>query len=214
MRRITLSFDNGPDADATAMVLDTLRRHDIQATFFVIGNRLAGVREMAERAHAEGHWIGNHTWSHSAPFRERGDAEFVRDEIDRAQDALGALAHPSRLFRPYGGGGQREGALNAAAVAHLCEGRFTCVLWNAVPGDWKDHDGWPDTALLQISSLDWPLVVLHDIHVSAMRHLDRFIGMVKDKGYSFEQAFPPDCVAIDRGEPTAFLQDGVVAKPS
>jgi peptidoglycan/xylan/chitin deacetylase (PgdA/CDA1 family) len=160
---------------------------------------------MSERAHAEGHWIGNHTWSHSSPFRERGDTAFVRTEIDETQAAIGGLAHPDRLFRPYGGQGRLDGALSTAAVRHLQEGGFTCVLWNAVPGDFKDYDGWPATALTQIDELDWPLVVLHDIHAPAMRHLDRFLGTLEDRGFTFEQRFPPDCIAIDRGRPTEHL---------
>ncbi|HTN60663.1 MAG TPA: polysaccharide deacetylase family protein [Devosia sp.] len=210
MTMITLSFDNGPDAEVTPRVLDTLAHHGIKATFFVVGNKLEAARAAAERAHAEGHWIGNHTWSHSQPFRERGDAAFVRAEIDTTQQAMGALAHQAKYFRPYGGQGRLDGALNRASTAHLSAGGFTCVLWNAVPGDWKDHDGWPATAMAQIAAQARPLVVLHDIHGAAMVHLDRFIGTLKDQGHSFQQAFPDSCIAIDRGVPTAVLSTGVV----
>lgn len=210
-RRITLSFDNGPHPEVTPFVLDTLARHGIATTFFVVGDKLAGARQASERAHAEGHWIGNHTWSHSSPFRDRGEADFIASEIDRTQAALGALSHPDRFFRPFGGQGRLDGALTARAVDHLRMGGFTCVLWNAVPGDWKDQDGWPDTALRQIEETDWPLLVLHDIHAAAMRHLDRFLSTLKDRGFVFEQAFPPACVAMERGQPTAILQTGVVA---
>ncbi len=205
MRRVTLSFDNGPDPAVTPFVLDVLAKHGIKTTFFVVGNKVDGARAAAERAHSEGHWIGNHTWSHSKPFRERGDAAFVRDEIEKTQTAIGALARPERLFRPYGGGGRLDGALNQVAADHLAMGGYTCVLWNSVPGDWKDQETWPDTALRQAESLDWPLVVLHDIHPIAMRHLDGFIGALKDRGFAFEQDFPPDCVALRRGRPTEIL---------
>ncbi|MBS7700310.1 MULTISPECIES: polysaccharide deacetylase family protein [unclassified Chelatococcus] len=211
MRPITLTFDNGPDPEVTPGVLDTLRRHGISATFFVVGNRLADARAVSERAHDEGHWIGNHTWSHSLPFRERSDDAFVRAEIDDTQAVIGDLAHPDRLFRPYGGQGRLDGALTSNAAAHLEKGGFTCVLWNAVPGDFKDYDGWPATALAQVEPLAWPLVVLHDVHAAAMRHLDRFLGTLKDRGFSFEQAFPPDCVAIARGRATGVLGSGVVS---
>lgn len=211
MRRITLSFDNGPHPEVTPLVLATLGRHGVKATFFVVGQKLAAARAASERAHAEGHWIGNHTFSHSLPFRERGDADFVREEIDGAQAAIGGLAHPDRLFRPFGGGARIEGALNGAAARHLEQGGYTCILWNTVPGDWKDFDGWPATALAQVDESAWPLVVLHDMHEAAMRHLDGFIGALKDRGFAFEQAFPDDCVAIRRGRPTAVLRAGLVA---
>ncbi len=210
-QRITLSFDNGPHPDVTPGVLDTLERHAIKTTFFVVGNKLAAGRAASERAQAEGHWIGNHTWSHSIPFRDRGDAEFVHAEIDRTQAELGGLAHPDKFYRPYGGAGRIDGALNATAVRRLIDGKFTCVLWNSVPGDFSDHDGWVETALRQIDTIEWPLVVLHDIHAAAMRHLDRFLGILEDRGSVFEQTFPASCVAIDHGRRTEILDSGVVA---
>jgi peptidoglycan/xylan/chitin deacetylase (PgdA/CDA1 family) len=211
MQRITLTFDNGPDAEVTPIVLDTLKRRGIKATFFVVGNRLAAGRAPSERAFAEGHWIGNHTWSHSIPFRDRGDMDFVQSEIDRTQQEIGALSHPRRLFRPYGGKGRLDGSLNAKAVKHLAEGHYTCIVWNAVPGDFDNQEGWVETALPQIATIDWPLVVLHDVHAHAMRHLDRFLGKLEDRGTVFEQNFPPNCVAMDRGRETELLDTGIVA---
>src|SRR5215831_18045234 len=62
---LTLTFDNGP-TPATPVVLDLLARHGIRSTFFLTGKQLAipGMRVHAERAVREGHWIGNHTYSH------------------------------------------------------------------------------------------------------------------------------------------------------
>lgn len=207
---VTLTFDNGPDPEVTPAVLDVLRRRGISATFFVTGERLSCCRAPAERAAAEGHWIGNHTWSHSHPFRERGDAGFVWEEIERTQAEIGALAHPHRFFRPYNGG-RIEGALNQAAAEHLVDGSYTCLLWNAVPGDWKDADGWPQVALGQVEAYDWPVVVLHDIHDRAMAHLDAFIGRLLDRGYSFRQVFPDDCVPIRQGKVTSAMVGNLFA---
>ena len=88
MQTVTLTFDNGPDPEVTPRVLDTLRHHGIKSTFFVGGQRLAEARPATERAQAEEHWIGNHTWSHSIPFRDRGDPEFVR-AVDPSLPAIG-----------------------------------------------------------------------------------------------------------------------------
>jgi peptidoglycan/xylan/chitin deacetylase (PgdA/CDA1 family) len=211
MQRVTLSFDNGPHPEVTPAVLDTLARHGIRTTFFVVGDKLVADRAPSERAHAEGHWIGNHTWSHSSPFRDRGDADFVRDEIDRTQREIGDLSHPHRLFRPYGGQGRLDGALNGIAVDYLRDGGYSCIMWNALPGDFRDRDGWVETALQQVETTDWPLVVLHDVNAAAMRHLDRFIGLLEDRGMIFEQSFPPSCIAMDRGATTAVLMSGIVA---
>lgn len=209
-KSVTLTFDNGPDPEVTPAVLDVLRRRGISATFFVSGERLSRFRAPAERAAAEGHWIGNHTWSHSHPFRVRGDTGFVWEEIERTQAEIGALAHSQRFFRPYGGG-RLEGVLNQTSVDHLADGSYTCVLWNAVPGDWKDADGWPQVALGQVEAHDWPLVVLHDIHDRAMAHLDGFIGRLLDCGCRFCQDFPDDCVPIRKGKETAAMVGPLVA---
>ena len=76
---------------------------------------------------------------------------------------------------------------------------MTCVLWNAIPRDWADPDGWIDVALERCKAQDWTLMVLHDIPGGAMRHLDRFIGMVADAGGNFCQEFPPDCMPVVDG---------------
>ena len=210
-RPVTLSFDNGPHPEFTPLVLDILRKHDVLTTFFVVGQNLVGNRDIARRARDEGHWIGNHTWSHSHPFRDRGDSAFVASEIDQTQVAIGDLAHPDKLFRPFGGAGRLDGALNSVAAEHLQRHDFTCVLWNSVPGDFRDAVGWPETALDQMSRIDWPLVVLHDIHGDAMTRLDGFIATVKERGYVIRQEVPDSTVAILRGKPTAILSQGVLA---
>ena len=76
MLEITLTFDNGPEPGVTPRVLDILRERGIKTTFFVIGEKLADPerRRLAARAHDEGHWIGNHTFTHSVPLGQQRDA--------------------------------------------------------------------------------------------------------------------------------------------
>lgn len=65
--QVALTFDDGPDAEVTPKILDTLARHGALATFYVIGRNLAQPRslQIAERALAEGHELGNHSWQHA-----------------------------------------------------------------------------------------------------------------------------------------------------
>jgi peptidoglycan/xylan/chitin deacetylase (PgdA/CDA1 family) len=197
---LTLSFDNGPTPDVTPQVLDVLARHSVKSTFFVIGEKLAQHRALAERAHAEGHWIGNHTLTHSLPFGLMPPAEAIA-EFDRTQETIGDLAHPHRFFRPYGQGGNLDNRLLSRPVlAHLARQKTTIVLWSALPRDWEDADGWADRALTQASGSPWSLMVLHDIPGGAMRHLDRFIGLVHERGGRIRQEFPGDCLPMVDGE--------------
>jgi peptidoglycan/xylan/chitin deacetylase (PgdA/CDA1 family) len=100
-------------------------------------------RAIAKRAHAEGHWIGNHTMTHSTPLGRLADPGKAIGEIVEAQALIDELAHPDRLFRPFGGGGELgRHLLNDAAVQVLASERMTCVLWNAIPRDWEDPRGW------------------------------------------------------------------------
>ena len=199
---LTLSFDNGPEPAATPAVLDCLARHGLKASFFVVGEKLdrPGARALVERAQAEGHWIGNHTWTHSVPLGQRREPGVAEAEIGRTQAALGRLSHPQRYFRPFGGGGKiGPHLLSPAVVDYLGKGGFTCVLWNAIPRDWADPEGWVETALRQCASQAWTLLVLHDLPTGAMRQLDRFLDQVQDRGSRIRQDFPPDCLPIVEG---------------
>ena len=200
MPTITVSFDNGPDPEVTPFVLDILRQHGINSTFFVLGNKLRQHRKVTERAHAEGHWIGNHTYNHNIPLGLSSESGAARSEILRTQELIGDLAHERHLFRPFGGGGQLDQRLlNREALACLIEGRFTCVLWNVIAQDWNYPEGWVDRAMQLCFAQQHALLVLHDLPTGAMSDLDRFIGAAKDGGAVFQQDFPENCVPLERG---------------
>jgi peptidoglycan/xylan/chitin deacetylase (PgdA/CDA1 family) len=213
--RVTLTFDNGPEPDATPLVLEALRRRGLAATFFVLGGKLADPARfaLAERAHAEGHWIGNHTYTHARPLGECvGAPGHAEAEIARTQRALGPLAHPDRLFRPFGGGGRLgPHLLSPEARDHLLANRYTCVLWNAVPEDWRDADGWSERAFRQCLAVPHAVLVLHDLPGGAMRRLDRFLGRLSDAGARFAQDIPDDCIPMRRGVAAGSLDRYVAA---
>jgi peptidoglycan-N-acetylglucosamine deacetylase len=187
----------------TPRVLDVLNVAGIKATFFVLGEKLADpkARAVAKEAAAEGHWIGNHTKRHRVPLGIANDDVEVLSEILDTQALIGELAHPDKLFRPFGGGGALgPHLLNDTAVRVLKDEKMTCVLWNAIPRDWEDPRGWVETAIAQCLGRPWSLMVLHDLPTGAMGRLRIFIDRVLDHGGRFRQDFPPDCVPIKRGE--------------
>jgi len=209
---LTLTFDNGPDPDVTPRVLDILAARGIKTTFFVIGEKLADParRALAERAHGEGHWIGNHTFTHSIPLGEQSARDTAEREIGRTQEAIGGLAHPQRWFRPFGGGGNLDQRLlKPSVVEHLTRNKHSCVLWNSIPRDWADPDGWTSRALDQCSRQPWTLMVLHDLPTGAMAHLEHFLDGAEAAGARFRQDFPPDCVPIRNGEIARPINDYV-----
>jgi peptidoglycan/xylan/chitin deacetylase (PgdA/CDA1 family) len=209
---LTLTFDNGPDPDVTPRVLDILAARGIKTTFFVIGEKLADParRRLAERAHGEGHWIGNHTFTHSIPLGEQSGRDTAEREIGRTQKAIGDLAHSQRWFRPFGGGGNLDRRLlKPSVVSYLARNRHSCVLWNSIPRDWADPDGWTERALDQCSRQPWTLMVLHDLPTGAMAHLERFLDRAAAAGARFRQDFPPACVPIREGEIALPINDYV-----
>jgi peptidoglycan/xylan/chitin deacetylase (PgdA/CDA1 family) len=216
MFELTLTFDNGPEPSVTPLVLDVLARHGVLSTFFVLGHKLAdpAARACAERARAEGHWIGNHTWTHTVPLGERPGQDVVQLEIERTQAEIGPLASDPPLFRPNGGGGNLDHRLlSPEAAATLQAGGYSCVLWNSIPRDWANPDAWVETAFLQLTEQRWTLMVLHDIPSGAMLHLDRFLVEVRHCGGRFRQDFPPSCMPITAGKVTGPLADFTTLAP-
>jgi peptidoglycan/xylan/chitin deacetylase (PgdA/CDA1 family) len=214
MKRVTLTFDNGPTPGITEHVLDILSSRHIQTTFFIVGEKLMrpdGL-ELAFRARSEGHWIGNHSLTHSVPLGEKPDAEYARREIEETQNLIGELAHADKLFRPMGGGGSiGPHLLSRAAMQLLQNGKYTCVLWSSVPGDWKDQDGWVDRCMSDMGSRDWTVVVIHDVQNAALPRLPEFLDRLDLLGVEFRQDFPDDVVITRRGELVSPLSSQIVA---
>ncbi|TDH61283.1 polysaccharide deacetylase family protein [Dankookia rubra] len=202
MQPLCLTFDNGPEPEVTPGVLAVLARRGIPATFFLIGEKLRdpACLALAGRMRAEGFAVGNHTLSHGMPLGRRPGPEAVA-EIEACDALLGDLREPERLFRPNGGGGALgRHLLNGAAVRHLEAGGHTVVLWNAIPRDFDDPEGWPERARAQHAAATAPvLMVLHDLPNGAMRHLDRVLGAWQDQGVEFLAEPPEACVPIRRG---------------
>ncbi len=202
-RRVTLTFDNGPTPAITEQVLEILDREGIRSTFFVIGQKLrtpASVA-LARDAHAAGHWIGNHTFTHSVALGDRPDADYAAREIGDTQDRIGDLSHPDKLFRPYGNSGLvGRHLLSRAAISYLLTHQFRTILWNSVPGDWKDPEGWVERCLAQIEAQDWSVVVLHDIERGCLQRLPELLQRLADVGVIYEQDYPADVTLTRAGQ--------------
>lgn len=209
MPKVTLSFDNGPTPGITDHVLDVLKEYDVRTTFFVIGKQmlLPEARALAQRAHAEGHWIGSHSMTHGQPLGQRDDAEAVEREIGDMERLLGPLVHEARLFRPNGRGQMGPHLLSARARDHLIAHRGTVVLWTHVPRDrGVPADTWVADAQRATSERQWPLLVLHDrpsghdLPAGSMSCLATYLEWARRSNIEISQEFPDDCVPIRCGK--------------
>lgn len=96
---VALTFDDGPNPATTNQALDTLSKYGIKATFFVLGKNVSGNEEILKRMKADGHVIGNHSWSH--PVLSKLSLDEAKKQITDTEDALTkVLGSSSKLMRP------------------------------------------------------------------------------------------------------------------
>lgn len=125
-----LTYDDGPNDATTERLLEILARHDVRATFFVIGRFARERGALLRRMRAAGHVIGNHTWTH--PVLLWQPAARVREELRSTSAALeDILGERVTYFRPPHGA-RRPYVLSEARALGM-----TPVLWNAMGFDWK-----------------------------------------------------------------------------
>jgi peptidoglycan/xylan/chitin deacetylase (PgdA/CDA1 family) len=125
-RAVALTFDDGPDPEHTPRVLDLLAAHGVRASFFLIGERAARCADVARRVVAEGHDLGNHSWSHRCLWRCGPRATAA--EVERGHEALADTCGAApRYFRaPWG-------LTNLALFPVLRRLGTPLVFWSAQP---------------------------------------------------------------------------------
>jgi peptidoglycan-N-acetylglucosamine deacetylase len=167
-QRIALTFDDGPASVFTEQILDSLRARKVKATFFVCGKNVERYPNIVCRIRAEGHALGNHTYSHSfLYFRSR---RFMADEIDRTQEVLQKVTgeRPSVFRPPYG-------ARWLGLVSVLRRRGLRLVNWSDTGYDWKcgtDEDEIVRQTLKKLKP--GSIILLHDgLETRSARPIDQ-----------------------------------------
>jgi peptidoglycan/xylan/chitin deacetylase (PgdA/CDA1 family) len=132
-RQVALTFDDGPNGDTTARLLDQLAESGVKATFFLIGRYVLAQPLMAQRIAAEGHAIGNHTMTHPRMLG-LGPAATRREIAECSKVLADTVGVQTRIFRPPFGG-RWPHTLRIARELGL-----TPVMWNALGFDWRQTD--------------------------------------------------------------------------
>jgi peptidoglycan-N-acetylglucosamine deacetylase len=153
MNRPRLTFDDGP-ADDTQRLLDLLARHRTLATFFLIGQRVEARNELARRIAAEGHAIGNHSWSHPDLTTLARDA--LRSELERTSDAIERVvgARPALFRPPYGFFNDQVQEVASALGMRM-------LLWDVDTADYERPGVDSIAAAIEAASAD-AVVLMHD----------------------------------------------------
>ncbi|HFI0633926.1 TPA: polysaccharide deacetylase family protein [Streptococcus suis] len=174
LRQLALTFDDGPSRATTPVVLDLLKKYNAKATFFLLGQNIAGNEDILKRMKEEGHEIANHTWSH--PNLTTITVDQVKQEIELTQSAIeGVLGYRPTFMRPP------YGAVNGsvAAVAGLAS-----IYWNVDTKDWANRN--PDFILSQVKAYTKPgsIILMHDIHQTTVDGLEPVLQFLTSEGYN------------------------------
>jgi peptidoglycan-N-acetylglucosamine deacetylase len=179
---IALTFDDGPDARFTPRILDILHTQGAKATFFVEGRAVLSAPALLKREIAEGHQIGNHTFSH--PYLERLSSAGVQRELAGCEDALMAAANLKvELFRPP------RGHLSPAILTAAAHHNLHIILWSAS----LEHEAQPrpEEMAAEVMKHVRPggIILMHDggaaTRESTVRALPMLLSSLKAEGYRF-----------------------------
>ncbi len=178
-----LTFDDGPHPIATPKILAALRERNLKATFFLLGRNCRSYPDLVRRIIAEGHSIGNHTFSHmSLSFTE---ASLIRNEIQQAEEAIQAITgNGTQLFRPpYGHFGPRV----AKTVRQL---NSVCILWDTDSKDFRNGSLNAIRSRVARQSTHGSILLFHDNELTAGR-IENYLPQVLDFLLKKEVTFAP-----------------------
>ncbi|MEI8309624.1 MAG: polysaccharide deacetylase family protein [Verrucomicrobiota bacterium] len=192
---IALTFDDGPHPTLTPKLLDILKEKGVKATFFVLGQCVAANPAVLQRAAAEGHEIGNHSWDHKA--LPKGGGAGVASEIDQTNAAIQSATgkKPTLVRPPYG-------ATTASITKRLNEEYgLKVIMWDVDPLDWKVRNSAHVKAEILKSTKPGSIVLSHDIHPTTVDAMAETIDALKEKGFKFVTV--SELIAMDRPLPPA-----------
>mgnify|MGYP003301403083 FL=1 len=173
-REVYLTFDDGPCIETTPIIIDILRKHNVKATFFCVGDNILKHPELFAQIKAEGHQVGNHTMHHSKGFYTNTN-DYI-NEIDECAALIG-----NNLFRPP------HGLITPRQNAMLRNKRYKIIQWDVITYDWdKRHSADRVFEVIKRYSRPGSIIVMHDSQKAAARTLEILedsIIWLKQQGY-------------------------------
>ncbi|MFJ7983924.1 polysaccharide deacetylase family protein [Streptomyces sp. NPDC096351] len=178
-RSMVLSFDDGPDPRYTPGILETLRRHDCRAMFFVCGEMAVENPDLLREMAADGHVVGNHSWSH--PLIPKLRPSRIRDELGSTSEVVERTLGTAPLWyrAPYG-------AWNRHSFEIGAELGMEPLAWTVDTLDWKEPG--TDTIVRRVLDGAAPgaVVLSHDAggdRAQSVAALRRYLPELLDAGY-------------------------------
>ncbi len=192
--KLVLSFDDGPDRNWTPKVLDILKEKKAPGAFFVIGDEANRAPDILKREYAEGHEIGNHTFTH--PKFDEVSRTQIKWELNLTQRLIeSTLGVKSILFRPpYGIDHQPEYAEEVAQLPYPQELGYLIVGQRIDPNDWREADPKNKRSAQEIvdevveQAEKGNIILLHDgggDRSQTLAALPMIIDQLRAKGFAF-----------------------------
>lgn len=178
-KEVLLTFDDGPDPNTTTKILDILKKHDIKAVFFVIGNKAQAQPELIQHMVAEGHVIGNHTQKHPPLFALMSGKNVKKEIEDTNQTLEKIIGKGATLFRPPVG---YTNPIIARVVKKL---NVQTIGWSA-----RSYDSFitkPQWLLKRLLKITQPgsIVLMHDNRTHTAAILDDYLNKAQQNGIIF-----------------------------
>jgi len=186
---IYLTFDDGPHPEITAWVMDELKKHQIKATFFCVGDNLKKHTETAKQLLTQGHQIGNHTMHHIKGWKHNNgdylkDIESCETEIRAIHGQLDIEKAQPRLFRPP------YGQIKPSQIKLLRTKGYEIIQWSDLSCDYdKRLDCEKSLSALVNNAKPGSIVVFHDSEKAEhqlKQILPSYLEAMLAEGFTFE----------------------------
>lgn len=175
---VALTFDDGPSAKYTPLLLDGLEERGVKASFFLLGRNIEGNENLVERMQKEGHLIGNHTYNHvqlTALSETR-----AREEILKTNNLIYEITgkYPQYMRPPFGAWRKD---------LELCV-EMLPVFWTIDTKDWKMQNASAAFEIAVKEAEDGSIILMHDGYAASVEAALSIVDHLKDEGYGFVTA--------------------------
>lgn len=175
IRKIALTFDDGPHPYYTEQLLDGLKERNVAVTFFVTGEHAKKYPELILRMQQEGHLIGNHTYSHMQ--LRANNRETFRQELVATNDVIQEITGEPAIYvrPPYGTWDKTfETELNMFPV-----------LWSIDPMDWCSHNVSCIVSSIVGKVEEGDIILMHDEYDTTVTAALKVVDQLQEKGFTF-----------------------------
>lgn len=182
-KKIYLTFDAGYENGNTPAILDSLKKHQAPATFFVVGNFISENQDLIKRMESEGHIVGNHTMTHP-DMSKISTQESFQKELSGVEDIYKEITgkEMTKFYRPP------QGIYSTLNLSMAKEMGYHTFFWSLAYVDWyQDNQPDPQEAIAKLTKRIHPgaIVLLHSTSSTNAQILDELLSKWETMGYSF-----------------------------